>query len=165
VGADRCGGYDATRDFRSGPREKDNLSALAQVEADRKSIESNACEKLHFAAPGKPRDRSRPRTAKHIAEKPTEHAAAETAKSAARQRYTPGSTSALKSKILKHWKRWLPIKYGRLKAEGTLDKEAQARAVNAQQEIEAQYCRRKPGRLVARSRPNGPSNVLRTCDR
>lgn len=45
------------------------------------------------------------------------------------------STSSLTSKILKHWKQWLPMKYARLKAEGILDQEAQARAANAQQEI------------------------------
>jgi hypothetical protein len=42
-----------------------------------------------------------------------------------------------KSKILKHWKQWLPKKYARLKAKGILDESAQAAAVNAQQEIES----------------------------
>ena len=46
------------------------------------------------------------------------------------------STLALKSKILKHWKTWLPKKYARLKKEGILDQEAQARAVQAQEEME-----------------------------
>jgi hypothetical protein len=48
----------------------------------------------------------------------------------------PMSTLALKSKILKHWKTWLPKKYARLKKEGILDQEAQARAVQAQEEME-----------------------------
>jgi hypothetical protein len=46
------------------------------------------------------------------------------------------STLALKSKILKHWKEWLPAKYARLKREGILDQEAQARAAMAEDEID-----------------------------
>jgi hypothetical protein len=51
------------------------------------------------------------------------------------------STLALKSKILRHWKKWLPEKYARLKKEGILDQEAQARATMAQEEIESLMAR------------------------
>jgi hypothetical protein len=54
-----------------------------------------------------------------------------------RLRNAPMSTLALKSKILKHWKEWLPEKYDRLKKEGRLDQEAQARASMVQEEIES----------------------------
>jgi hypothetical protein len=48
---------------------------------------------------------------------------------------------ALKSKILKHWKEWLPAKYPRLKKEGILDQVAQARAVMVQEEMESLLAR------------------------
>jgi hypothetical protein len=138
-----------------GPHQDDKAAAIAADDAARESAEANAKERIEIDKNGvRSHVKKGVRVTEPVAIRPTRggvvietprpttaddsmQALTNIFRAKAKKPPEGFSTLALKSKILKHWKEWLPKKYARLKKEGILDQEAQSIAVRAQEEMES----------------------------